>query len=206
MSDDKNFRGLTLILSLFILNSCATTKYIPVSYFQHRHTAQVKVRPIPAPSHTEQKDHDEGLVASLVSTAVKSDRAASMRATFAHIDSDKIRDDLKENISKKIKEYYDVAEKSHDLMIEVEISSWGWILPTGPFGIRLGSYQLQLTGQVRVYDVTDHNKEIAYTTINTQEEMRDQMSPAETTRRVNRAIDEFSEMAAEFLWRSDDKI
>lgn len=197
-----------LIINLFfvfVFGGCATTKYIPKEYFLKRHDMAIQVKPLPAPSHIETGGDDQGIVGSLISAAAHSSRARDMEAVFSHIDAEVLRADLRSSLSEKIKEFYDVNDEKRDLKVDIQITSWGWILPTGSFGIRAGSYQIQFSGFVRVFDLKDQGKEIAHIELNTQEQMRDQMSKEETSRKVRHAIDEFAELTAEFLWRSDKK-
>lgn len=196
---------IVVLLSLIFLSGCVTTKYIPNEYFSSRHKMEVKVKPIPAPTHIETGNQSDSFIESVVSTAAQSSRAGDMRKMFAHIDVDAVRNDLNSSIKDKIKQFYDVEGEKRDLQTEVQITNWGWLLPTGAFGIRTGSYELQFSGTVKVFDINDKGKKIAFTQFTTREVLNDQLSKEETSRKVRRAVDEFAELAAEFLWRSETK-
>src|SRR5260370_35531813 len=88
-------------LILLAMTGCASTKYIPSSYFQKRHDLKIRVKPIPAPSHLESSS-DTGLLSSLVGAAVQSGRAADMRKVFSDINAEEIRTDLQSSLIEKI--------------------------------------------------------------------------------------------------------
>lgn len=199
----KSMKILSILLAIILLNACVTTKYIPKSYFDKRHSLNVAVKPLPAASLIEScNSGGEGLLSAIISAAASSSRSQDLAKTFAHIDQEGLKDELQNSIKAKIKDFYDVNSDERDLRATITIHSWGWILPTASFGIRVGSYQLQITGTVKVYDLKDAGKEIANISLRTNEEMKDNLDQKETTRKVKKGIEEFAELCAEFLWRS----
>ena len=196
---------LSLVTTLF-MSGCFGPKYIPSSYFLSRHDLKVDVKSIPDPVHLEESSsQSNSLLGDIIKAAANSSRKADLQKAFAHIDSDEVRNNLQASISAKIEDHYNVKHDSKDLAVEVKINSWGWILPTSSMGIRTGSYYLQMTGKVVVYDEYPSRKEIGHIYLTTREAMQDNMSPEETTRRVKRAVDEFADLSGDFLWRSDEK-
>lgn len=201
------FRFLSIVVFLVMLGSgCATTKYIPSEYFNQKHAMQVSVKNIPSPTHSEDAGGgNSGLIESAIKTTVKGSREQELREVFKHIDEEQVRKTLEDQISQKIKKFYDVNPESTDLLVAIMIKRWGWSLPTADFGIRTGSYQLDILGEVRVYDLNPTRREIAHISLLAQEIIKDRNNVEETKRAISRASDEFADLAAEFLWKSDDK-
>lgn len=193
-------------VNLLLISGCLT-KYIPKKYFETKHDLVVNVKPVPAAAFVEknQSKSDSGALSLLVGTIVKSSRENEMRKIISLIDEEQIRKDLKQSVQKKLAKFYNVKKDSNDLMVDIKINQLSLTVPTGDFGIRLGSYMLEVHGLVTVFDLTENNKEIAYSYVSTKEIINDEMNTAEINRRITRAVDELSDIVAEFMWKSADE-
>lgn len=60
-------------------------------------------------------------------------------------------------------------------------------------------------GEVCVYDLKTGKKEIAHDIVVTQETINDRLNVEETKKAITKVMQEFAEITAEFLWRSDDQ-
>ncbi len=192
------------LISVFLFAGCATTKYIPSHYFNEKHAMAVQVKNLPSPSH-EQDNTSGGFLEAAIGAATKGERERELQKVFKDVDQEEVRASLEKNISERIKKYYQPKTDSDDLSVEVRIIRWGWILPTANFGIRIGSYQLEILGEVRVYDLKTAKKEIAHDIVVTQETINDRLNVEETKKAITKVTQEFAEITAEFLWRSDEQ-
>ncbi|MCA9508179.1 MAG: hypothetical protein KC505_07155 [Myxococcales bacterium] len=101
---------------------------------------------------------------------------------------------------------FKISDDFNDLALEVVINNWGWIIPqAGVFGIKLGTFQLEVHGSIYIYDLKLNKKLIAEQVFTARENISDHLSKSENERAIKKIMRDASELIGEFVWRSDAK-
>jgi hypothetical protein len=202
----KDCLRIFLLSVVIFLSSCFGPKYIPARYFHEKHSLGVVVKSLPTATHNINANYEQDVIKKLEKQLESTARTVELQSIFSRIDSEEIRTQLAKDVEKKVVKIFSVDNASRDLVAEIEIHNWGWIVPgERSFNFRLASYQLTVSGTVRVYDLNPSKKEIAYAPFRAQENISDRLSLSETQRAVKKVLEDASEIIAEFLWRSDNK-
>jgi hypothetical protein len=164
-------------ICLFFGAGCATYKPIPSQYLQPTRSAVILVRRMP--ERPQMMDSGQGGIIGAIVTATS--RAERMREQLAGIQGDQVKEALLQEFKGRMAEHFNLADTNQDVRIEITVNTWGWFVPTIDFGIKVGEYQSQLVGHVRVFEVIS-NKEIAYALIQIQRPLG--LKPEEQTARA----------------------
>lgn len=201
----KNFSFI--IYLLVFLSGCFGPKYISSRYFSEKHTMSLKIYDIPTVTHSAVNDHygTTDPMEKMRKGLISAERSVEQVKIFANIDSSIIKKELEENIKKRVNQVFQIDQNSNDLLVEIRINSWGWIVPKEGFLGFLDKYQLFIDGQVQVFDLQPSKKLIAHTSFSARENIVDRMSISDTQRAIKKAASDASELISEFLWRSDEK-
>lgn len=187
-------KAYLIVLVLFIavlMQSCASgPQPIPSTYYEKPHQISVQVTEIrEKPSFRD--SGQGGLIGGLVSLG----RSSDMKEMFEGIKGETVKELIRQEIEKKLEETFAVEEESKDLGLEVEISQWGWFLPTTAFGIKTGSYQLEIIGNISVYEVVPEKKRIAGLSIISQKPLGNKPTSEICQQALKEAITDFAEQA-----------
>jgi hypothetical protein len=180
---------VTFCAFIFIQGCAAGPKPIPAAYFDKQHQISVQVSRIGDPSF---RDSGQG---GLIGLAVGLGRSSDMKEMFAGIKGDTVKELLRQEIEKKLEGAFAVEDDSKDLALEVQITQWGWFLPTTAFGIKTGSYQLEIIGQVSVNEITPEKKQIAGLSVYSQKPLGNEPTAELTQQALKQAIEDFAEKA-----------
>ena len=138
----------------------------------------------------------------LIGLAVSAGRASDMRTIFEGIEGETVKELLRQQISDKIESAFIIEEESEDLALEVTVTNWGWFVPTAAFGIKTGSYQLEIFGLVSVYTLAPEKKQLTSFHAMAQKPLGNEPTTEDTQKALMEAIDEFSTQVATFLLTS----
>lgn len=181
-------------------------KYIPLNYFGGDHSMGVLVRGFPSATHNLTHVYETDPYKKLEKGLEATQRTLQLQNVFNQIDNEEIRAALKEDIEEKAKKIFKISSEHNDLVLEISIDSWGWIIPEeGIWDLRLGSFQLAINGRVEVYDLRPSKKLIGSQYLSARENISDHLSASENKRAIQKVMNEFAESVTEFLWRSDAK-
>lgn len=191
----RNLILSTCMLLLFIyIQGCATApQSIPASYMQKQHQLSVQVSEI-----REANFRDSG-GGGIVGVLVGIGRSSNMKDMFEGIKSDTVKELLRQEIEKKLEDSFTIDEESKDLALEVSITQWGWFLPTTAFGIKTGSYQLEIMGFVTVNEMAPEKKEIARLHVISQKPLGNEPTTDMTQQALKQAVEDFAEKTRETL-------
>lgn len=119
---------------------------------------------------------------------------------------EKIRAEFSSEIQERVAKVFKISDDFNDLALEVVINNWGWIIPqAGVFGIKLGTFQLEVHGSIYIYDLKLNKKLIAEQVFTARENISDHLSKSENERAIKKIMRDASELIGEFVWRSDAK-
>jgi hypothetical protein len=149
-----------LACSLLTSGCASPTRYIPAAYLENHPAAAVVIKRMPA--RPVMMDSGQGGIVGALVTGIS--RSSNMREQLAGINGDTMKESFSGEFNRLIGEHVTLNCATNDLRIEVAVESWGWFVPTGAMGIKLGEYQCQMTGWVKVFDV-GRAKKVASTTI-----------------------------------------
>lgn len=181
---------------VFLFAGCATgPKSIPETYFQKDYEMSIEV--VQCPDKPQMMDSGKG---GLVGMLVNASRSSDMREKMEGIKGEALRELLRQKISEKIEDYFEVVDEDPTLIAEVYISQWGWFVPTTMFGIKTGSYQFRIKGTVYVYEKLKGEKnEIAVASAVTHQSMGNDPSRDVTQEALLKAIEDFSEKVVKII-------
>ncbi len=193
---NKKLASLLILMCItLIFQSCASgPQPIPSAYFEKPHEISVRITNIDdKPSF---RDSGNG---GLVGLLVNAGRSSDMKTMFEGISGDTVKELLRQSIENQLEGTFTVDDDSKDLGVEVEISHWGWFLPTTAFGIKTGSYQLEIMGTVSVYEVTPDKKRVAGLVIVSQKPLGNKPTAEICQEALKQAIVDFAAQAKNTL-------
>jgi|GEM_PF-3116099 len=190
---------IVFVLFMFNLYSCGVKgpSPIPSSYYETEPELSieiVKIEPKPV-----MRDSGGG---GLIGLIVKSGRSSNMKEQLEGIKGETVKELLRQNISAKMEEAFDISdvEDNPGLALEVSITTWGWFVPTTALGIKTGSYQFEIIGSASVFDqIQPARKEVAYITAFSQKPLGNDPDKDETQQALLQAIDDFSNQVGNML-------
>ena len=184
--------GFLVVVAMVLLTNCAIKpKPIPTAYYQKEY--EMAVRVVQCSEQPKMTDSDAG---GLIGLLVRSARAGTMREKMQGIRGETVRELLRQKISEKLEEHFDVVEDREQLTTEVTVQHWGWFVPSTVLGIKTGSYQLRITGFVEVYDNTQKRRQrVGYVTAMSEKPLGNDPSPEEAQGALLRATDDFANKA-----------
>jgi hypothetical protein len=198
----KNFVRLAGmgLMGIVFLSGCATPPTpIPASYYQKKHEMTVKV--VKCPAQAQMMDSGQGGLLGAAITAAA--RSGSMREQMKGIQGETVSELLRQKISAKLEDNFDVVDDKEQLATEIAVAQWGWFVPTTVLAIKTGSYQFRINGSVTVYDVTTQSrKRIAYIAAVADHPLGNEPTKADTQDALMKAADDFAEKAAQVILRN----
>jgi hypothetical protein len=108
------------------------------------------------PAKPEMMDSGQGGIIGAMVTGIS--RAANMRDQLSGINGAAMKESFLGKFNPLVGEHLTLNSATNDLRIEVGVERWGWYVPTGAMGIKLGEYQCQMFGSVNVFDVAQAKK------------------------------------------------
>ena len=139
---------LMSLVTLSLMLGCATApKPLKDTYFKEAHEMTVEVVGI-SEKPTLMDSGGGGIIGLLVSAG----RSSTMREKMAGLSGDAVSELLRQTITEKLEDHFEVVEEEGDLATEITITNWGWFVPTTMFGIKTGSYQFRIMGSVNIWD------------------------------------------------------
>ncbi|MBW1743721.1 MAG: hypothetical protein JRJ47_09885 [Deltaproteobacteria bacterium] len=179
---------LVVIAGLFI-TSCATKPTpIPTAYYHRDYEMTVTVTS--CSEEPKMMDSDAG---GIIGLFVRSARAGDMEEDMRGISGDTLSELLRQRISEKLEDYFEVVEDDPQLATEVSINQWGYFCPSTLMGIRTGSYQLRIMGVVEVYDTTQKKRErVSYVTAISEKPLGDDPEEEDAQGALLLAVDDYA--------------
>ncbi len=195
---------IVFVLFVFNLYSCGVKgpSPIPSTYYETEPELSVDIVKI-APKPVMRDSGQGGLIGLLVNSG----RSSNMKEQLEGIKGETVKELLRQNISDKMEEVFDIAdvEDNPGLALDVNITTWGWFVPSTAFGIKTGSYQFEIIGFASVFDqMQPERKEIAYITAFSQKPLGNDPDKEETQQALLQAIDDFSTQVANMLLSSSE--
>jgi hypothetical protein len=136
----------------------------------------------------------------LIGLMVSAGRSSNMKKKMEGISGDTVKELLRQSISGKLEDYFDLVEEDAPLATEIKVNQWGWYLPTTAFGIKTGSYQMRILGEVKVYDTSNGKKaRIASVTGSSEQSLGDDPEADVTQEALLKAIDDFSTQVVDVI-------
>lgn len=155
------------------------------------------VKVVGCPDSAQMMDSDAG---GLIGLAVRATRASTMRKVMAGTKGDMVRELARQNVSKKMEGAFDVVDDNAKLTTEINIMQWGWFVPSTLMGIKTGSYQMRVNGDIKVYDTSLPKKKcIAYAISISDQPLGNDPTPDVAQEALIKAVNEFSANASMYL-------
>lgn len=194
MNSSKFFFSI-IILLISIISGCVTApKNIPSSYFEKQHDIAVNVVRI-----NEKPIFRDSGQGGLIGAVVAMGRSGTMKEMFEGIKGETVKELLRQEIENKLESTFVIDEESKDLSLEVNVVQWGWFLPTTALGIKTGSYQLEINGSARVFELTPIKKEIAVVNVLSQKPLGNDPTSEICQQALKEAIEDFARQVAASL-------
>ena len=189
------FIAMTLLLGTLGVGCGPKVMPIPGQYRNQDHemtVAVIKIRDKPT-----MRDSGQG---GLIGALVNAGRASSMKKQLEGVKGETIKELLRQKISEKMEEEFYVVDDEPQLAMEIELSTWGWFVPSTAFGIKTGAYQCEIIGKVIVYDLMEKKKKkVAWVTAISQEPLGDSPGKDYAMEALLHATEDFSQKAASAL-------
>lgn len=187
----------TLALGALFFSGCATTPMkLPADYSKGDHEVQVAIKRIPDKGVF--RESGKGGMISAIAGLV---RQSGLRDKMEGAQGKTVKELLIQALNRNLEEHFFVVETSKELVVEVEVTQWGWFLPTAMFGIKTGSYQFEVMGYVRVFDhkATDGKKPVAALMLISQEPIGDKPDPDRLQEIMLKVADKFAKQTCDVL-------
>ncbi len=191
--------SLLFIVVVFNLYGCGAKGPSPIPNVYYETEPELSVEIVKIEPKPTMRDSGNG---GLIGLLVKSGRASNMKEQLEGIKGETVKELLRQQISAKMEESFEISdvEDNPQLALEVNITTWGWFLPTAALGIKAGSYQFEIIGSASVYDQNlPKKKEIAYITAFSQKPLGNDPDKNETQQALLQAIDDFSNQVVKVL-------
>jgi len=185
------FSMVFVIFVNMIIYGCASAPpNLPSTYFENQREMSINVVKINDKANF--RDSGQG---GIIGAVMSISRSSNMQEMFEGIKGETVKELLRQEIEKKLESTFAIDEESKDLGLEIEVSQWGWFLPTTAFGIKTGSYQLDLVGSVSVYDLRSEKKKVAQVKITSQKPLGNDPTALACQQALKQAIEDFAEQA-----------
>ena len=200
MSRKKSLRknvSLVLLVSLFVVVAfcigCASPRPIPTTYLDGTHQMNVTVGK--CPKKPQMVDSDRG---GLIGMIVKAGRSSKMKKAMEGINSVAFTELLRQQMTEKLEGRFDVIDEEAPIATVINVRQWGWFLPTTVVGIKTGSYQFIINGDVIVTDC-ETKKRIGFHRIKVSESLGNDPTPTISQQALLQCIQKFSVNTTELL-------
>ena len=179
----------------FLGSGCYSPKPIPKAYFDQEPEMGVTVGE--CPEAAKMRDSGNG---GLIGALVTAGRADKMKEAMEGIIGDTVKELVRQKFEVAIEDYFDVYEDGQ-LQTVIDITQWGWFVPTTIAGIKTGAYQFTLQGTITVTDKEVKKKKgrIATCVIAVSESIGDKPTPAVSQEALLKCADKFATEAVAFL-------
>jgi hypothetical protein len=187
--------ALLAFMATAVIQGCASIPTsIPSSYLGKQRQMAVQIAEIAEKPNF--RDSGEG---GLIGWVASIGRSSNMKEMFEGIKGETVKELLRQEIERKLEGAFDVDEESRDLSLEVQVTQWGWFLPTAMLGIKTGSYQMEIIGIVKVCEKGADNKEIARLLVASQKPLGNEPTAEICQQALKQAVDDFAQQAANNL-------
>jgi len=186
---------LLLCAALCIFGSgCYSQKPIPKAYFDQE--IEMAVRAGKCPETARMTDSGQG---GLIGAMVTAGRAPKMQEAMEGIVGDTVKELVRQEFEAAMEDYFDIYEEGQ-LQTVIDITQWGWYVPTTVAGIKTGAYQFELAATVTVTDTQKEKKnKIGTCQIIVMESIGDKPTAAISQEALLKCADEFATEAVAFL-------
>jgi hypothetical protein len=149
----RHYRAVLLALGLagiFAGGGCVSLPQgLPASYFSVRHDLQVMVTQCStAPTLVSGAPQGPSLAGAAFLV-----RETAMKNRLKQLSAGTIKEAVAKAVAAELGGVFQVTGVSSQLVLEVEITSWGWVVPVDARGVATEAYKLQLMGKVRIRDL-----------------------------------------------------
>jgi len=191
--------AVLVCFTMIFMSGCATAppKHLPAKYTQEDHEMSIEI--VKISDKPALRDSGGG---GLIGIIVSADRASDMRDIFEGIEGETVKELLRQQISDNLESAFIIDEESEDLALEVTVTNWGWFVPTTAFGIKTGSYQLEIFVTVSVYTLNPEKKQITTFRAIAQKPLGSDPKTEDTQKALMEAINELSTQVATFVLSS----
>ena len=186
---------LLLCAILCVASGCYSPKPIAKSYFESKTPMSVTVGKCPA--QAEMRDSGQGGLIGAMVTATG--RATKMREAMSGIAGDTVKELIRQRFSEQMEKYLDVQDDGQ-LKTVIDITQWGWYLPTTIAGIKTGAYQFVISGTVTVTDSQQKKRpKVAYLTVQANETIGNKPTAEISQEALLKCADKFAVQTVTFL-------
>ena len=184
-----------LCAAICLLGSgCYHQEPIPKAYFNQNVEMAVTVNKCPATA--QMRDSGQG---GLIGAMVTAGRASAMKEAMEGIVGDTVKELTRQKFEAAMEDYFDIYEDGQ-LQTVIDITQWGWYVPTTIAGIKTGAYQFILAGTVTVTDTQKKKKnKIGTCQITATESIGDKPTAAVSQEALLKCADKFATEAVAFL-------
>lgn len=183
---------------LLILAGCATPPTpIPAAYLDTDKEMSVDI--VDIADKPQMRDSGQG---GLIGAMVTAGRGKKLREKMEGVEGSAVKELVRQELTRNLEENFYIEEESEQLVVEVDIITWGWFLPTGILGIKGGDYQTEIVGEVRVIDLElpEDDQQIAYAqAIRAFEPLGSDPDDAKLEESLLRCADSFGKQVVDFL-------
>jgi hypothetical protein len=125
-----------------------------------------------------------------------------MKNRLQSLTAEKIKADVRDAVAAALGEAFVIDDASAHLVMEVEIKSWGWAVPTDAIGSATETYDFQFMGTARIRDLAK-NGQVVYMGYDSSRVPIGMPVVEETCLRAYpKAVEAFAQDIAKFLFRS----
>ena len=186
------FMGL---MAVVLLSGCATPpRPLPTTYLNTPHSLSVQVTRCPdSPSLavTEQ--------GGLIGVAVNAPRKSNMKAQMEGIRGDTVKELLQQQIRSHLQQKFQIADSSSDLALNVNVTKWGWFLPTTLGAVKTGSYEYQIIGTADILDLKSGKKRVCHCVATAKAPLGDKPTAELCQTSLLTVCDDFARQVSEFI-------
>lgn len=189
---------LIFISGLLLISGCTTVKHLPANIFEEEHDLSVDVTKFPP--KPRMRDSGKG---GLIGLVVNAGRASKMKKIFDGIEGETVKELLRQQVRGELESVFYVDEERKDLALEINIVNWGWFVPSTVLGIKTGAYQLEIVGNVTVYNLNPGKEKIAFNkNIMSQKPLGNDPNSSDTQKMLIMAIEDFSDQVSKFVFHN----
>lgn len=152
-------------IGIVCLTGCASPRPIPRTYFQAEEP-EISVTVTRINEKPAFRDSGGGgLLGTLISESL---RGNTFRESMEGLSGNMVGDLIKQALEAALEEHFFIEDASKQLHVDIEITQWGWFLPTTLLGIKAGSYKMEIVGKATTWDVAERRKKVGFAKITTQ--------------------------------------
>jgi hypothetical protein len=184
---------LSLCAAFCLASGCQSSKPIARSYFETKPPMSVAVGK--CPEKAQMRDSGQG---GLLGAVVNAGRAGKMKEAMSGIMGETVKELVRQRFSEQMEKHFEVREQGQ-LQTVIDITQWGWYVPSTIAGIKTGAYQFVINGSVRVTDSALKGKRIATQTVEVSETMGNKPTVEVSQEALLKCADRFASETVAFL-------